>query len=358
MKFIVFAGGQGTKLWPLSREDKPKQFQPVVGEKTLFRENIDALLSAYSVDDIFVSTKKRYVQYVTTDAPEIKLENIIIEPDIAKNTGPATGLVLLKLAMKFPDEPFMIVQADCIRTPDEKFIEMIKVAEQLVREEKKLVTGGQKALYPDMGIDYLMLGEELKSYAGIDVFKIEKFIPRMNSYQETEKLIGGERIATHSNHYCWYPKMMLEIYQKYRPDWYQGLMEIQKVIGSENEEEKIDQIYNTLEAGPVEEVTKHIFHESYIIINPFQWLDMGTWGVVYEYLASNNEVYSEGNVLAINSKNSLIKSTQKRLIATFGIDNLLVVDTEDVLLICPKTLAQEVQKIIAKLKEEGKHLYL
>ena len=79
MKFIVFAGGQGTKLWPLSREDKPKQFQPVVGEKTLFRQNIDALLSAYKVEDIFVSTKKKYLKYVEADAPEIKAENIIIQ---------------------------------------------------------------------------------------------------------------------------------------------------------------------------------------------------------------------------------------------------------------------------------------
>ena len=358
MKFIVFAGGQGTKLWPLSRENKPKQFQPVVGEKTLFRENIDALLSAYEIEDIFVATKKRYVEYVVKDAPEILMENIIIEPDIAKNTGPATGLAILKLSLKFPEEPFMIVQADCIRTPDTKFVEMIKVAEKLVREEKKLVTGGQKAQYPDMGIDYLMLGDQLKNYAGIDVFKIEKFIPRMNSYQETEKLISEVGIATHSNHYCWYPNLMLETYQKYRPDWYQSLMEIKVVMGKENEEAETEKIYEKMETGTAEEVTKHIFSESYIIINPFQWLDMGTWGVVYEYLASNDEVYFEGNVLAINSKNSLIKSTQQRLIAAIGIDNLLVVDTEDALLICPKSLAQEVQKIIVKLKEEGKHLYL
>ena len=180
----------------------------------------------------------------------------------------------------------------------------------------------------------------------------------MSSYQETEKLISETGIATHSNHYCWYPKLILGLYEKYRPDWYRGLMEIKKVLGSENEEAEIDKIYATLEAGAVEEVTKDVFNESYIIINPFQWLDMGTWGVIYEYLAKNGEVLAQGNVMAIDSKNSLIKSTQQRLIAAIGIDNLLVVDTEDALLICPKTLAQDVQKIIIKLKAEGKHLYL
>src|SRR5665647_795098 len=220
MKFIVFAGGQGTKLWPISKEDKPKQFQSVVGGKTLFRQNVETLLLEYGAQDIFVSTKGKYVKYVTQQAPEIEVENIIIEPDVAKNTGPATGFALVKLSVKYPDEPFMIVQADCLRKPDEKFIEMIKLAESIVKKEKKLVTGGQKALYPDMGIDYLMLGDPMSNQAGIDVFKIKKFIPRMGTLEETEKLISDFGIATHSNHYCWYPNLMLDAYKKYNPSWY------------------------------------------------------------------------------------------------------------------------------------------
>jgi mannose-1-phosphate guanylyltransferase len=358
MKFILFAGGQGTKLWPLSRESKPKQFQPVVGDKTLFRQNVEPLLKEYSTKDIFVSTKRKYVKYVVEDAPEIPLENIIIEPDMAKNTGPATGFAVVWVSMKYPNEPFMIVQADCLRKPDAKFIKMIKVASKLVKKEKRLVTGGQKALYPDMGIDYLMLGEPVKNKYGVDIFRVKKFIPRMDTYEETEKLISSFRIATHSNHYCWYPDLLLNAYKKYNPGWYKGLMKIKKSLEGKKTSTEIDRIYASFKAGPVEDVTSHIFNKSYIIINPFQWVDMGTWGVIYEYLASSEQVYTDGNVLTIDTRNSFIKGNKDRLVATIGVDNLLVVDTDDALLICPKSRAQEVKRIIDKLRTSGKHKYL
>lgn len=352
MKFIVFAGGQGTKLWPLSREDKPKQFQPVVGEKSLFRQNIDALLKDFGPQDIFVSTKRRYVKYVVEDAPEISLENYLIEPDVAKNTGPATGFAVLKVAEKFPNEPFMIVQADCLRKPDTKFVEMIKVAEELVIKKKKMITGGQKALYPDMGIDYLMLGDSIKNGNKLDIFKIHKFVQRMDSYEETEKLISGFRIATHSNHYCWYPDLLLAAVKKYKPSWHKKLMEIKKVLGKENEAEAVDKIYGSMDPGPIEDVTKHIFPQSYIILNPFQWMDMGTWGVIHEYFAPKGQVYKDGNVIAIDTRNSFIKGRKDKLIATVGIDNLLIVDTDDALFVCPKSRSAEVKKIVEELKKK------
>ena len=358
MKFILFAGGQGTKLWPLSRESKPKQFQPVVGDKTLFRQNVEPLLKEYNTKDIFVSTKRKYVKYVVEDAPEIPLENIIIEPDMAKNTGPATGFAIVWVAIKYPNEPFMIVQADCLRKPAAKFIKMTKVASELVKKEKKLITGGQKALYPDMGIDYLMLGEPVKNKYGVDIFKVKKFIPRMDTYEETEKLISNFRIATHSNHYCWYPDLMLNAYKKYNPKWYRGLMKIKKSLEGKKTSTEIDKIYASFEAGPVEEVTKHIFNQGYIIMNPFQWVDMGTWGVIYEYLASSEQVYTDGNVLALDTTNSFIKGNRNKLVATIGMDNLLVIDTDDALFICPKSRAQEVKKVIDKLREKGKSEYL
>jgi len=353
MKFIIFAGGQGTKLWPLSREDKPKQFQPIVGNKTLFRQNVESLLKEYGSQDIFVSTKRRYVKYVVEDAPEISLENIIIEPDVARNTGPATGFAIVKVAMKYPKEPFMIVQADCLRKPDKKFIEMTRAAERLVKKEKKLVTGGQKALYPDMGIDYLMLGEQVQSKEDMDIFKIQKFIPRLDTYEETEELISNFKIATHSNHYCWYPDLMLALYEKHNPAWYKALMKIKTALGKKDSTKEVDKIYASMKSGPVEDVTKHIFDQTYLIINPFKWMDMGTWGVIYEYLASPEQAYTDGNILAIESRNSLIKGNGNKLIATIGIDNLLIVDTDDALLICPKSRAQDVKKIVEELKERG-----
>src|SRR5580700_10167022 len=144
MKIIVTAGGQGTKLWPYSRGDKPKQFQPVIGDKSLFTETIEALLQAFAPEDIFISTKRKFIKYIPDQAPQISLKNYIIEPDIAKDRGPAEGLAFLRLSVQHPNEPFFIVQADCIRRPEQAFLQMIADANKLVIKEKCFITGGIK----------------------------------------------------------------------------------------------------------------------------------------------------------------------------------------------------------------------
>ena len=118
MKLIVTAGGQGTKLWPYSREAKPKQFQHVIGTESLFTYTINLLLRQFPAEDIYISTKRRYMGTALEQAPLISPKNFIIEPDIAKNRGPAEGLAFLTMSMQHPEEPFMIVQPDCMRLPE------------------------------------------------------------------------------------------------------------------------------------------------------------------------------------------------------------------------------------------------
>src|SRR5258706_16148908 len=112
MKIIVTAGGQGTKLWPYSREHKPKQFQAVVGETSLYTDTIMTLLKKFAPEDIFISTKRKFIKYVSEQSPQIPLKNYIIEPDVAKDRGPGEGLAFVRMSVSFPGEPFFLVQAD------------------------------------------------------------------------------------------------------------------------------------------------------------------------------------------------------------------------------------------------------
>ena len=353
MKFLLFSGGSGTKLWPLSREDKPKQFQPLIGGKTLFRINVESLLKAYSAKDLVVSTKRKYLKYVIDSAPEIPLNNVIIEPDATLNSGPGMTYAMVKLQEKYGEEPFMVIQTDDLREPNEKFLEMIVAAEKLVKRDKKFITGGQKALVPDMGVDYFVLGDRIKDEGDISIYKLDRFVERLGDYDKTKELIQDFNVTTHVNQNCWYPQLMLDAIKKHRPDWHEAGMKIKKILEKENEFEKIEKIYSKMKAGPFEEVTKHIFKEGYVIMLPFKWLDFGTWGMTYEHLAKGNGVYRDGNVIAIDTKNSFIKGRKDKLIATIGVDDLLIVDTEDVLFVCPKSRSQEVKKILDELKKKG-----
>lgn len=347
MKLIVTCGGQGTKLWPYSRQNKPKQFQKIIGNKSLLRLNLEALLSEFNPQDIYISTKEEYAPYIKSDAPEIPLGQVIFEPNFRKNQGPATIYSSLKIQQKYPEEPFVLVQADCIREPAKEFINMLYEEEKIIKTTKKLVTGGIRPQYPDMGSDYLRLGKKISQ----NVFEVSEFIMRLNDFEKTKELISEDNVLIHTNHYGWYPELLLDSLEIYKPDWFDAFTKMRDSFGKNNEKEVTSQIYENLEAGPIEIITKKVLPQNgAIIVLPFRWTDIGTWASVYEFFSKNNDVYADGEVLTIDSKNSLIKGPSKKLIAAIGLDNLVIVDTPDVLLVCPKNRSGDLSKILEKIK--------
>ncbi len=359
MKIIVTAGGQGTKMWPYSRQDKPKQFQPIIGDMSSYEQTIKTLLKAFTPEDIYISTKRRFIRYVSEQSPQIPLRNYIVEPDIAKDRGPAEGLAFVRLSINHPDEPFMIVQADCHREPEQGFLDMAAQAETLVGEHKKLITGGIKATEPNMGVDYLKLGKQISGSK--EAFVIDEFLFRRSNLKESRRLVENFHVVAHCNHTCWYPDMMLEAYKQYRPDWYEGLMKIRECMDQPGENEAIEKIYAGMEKGPTEDVTTHVMNngDAMVILLPYKWTDVGTWGSVYEFFQDGVENYKDGNVIAVDTKGSLIKTSSKeKLIAIAGLEDMIVVDTEDVLLVIPKEDIDKIKNVQKILEERAEVEYL
>ena len=362
MKIIVTAGGQGTKLWPYSRDSKPKQFQTIVGDKSLYTETVETLLKKFAPEDIFISTKRKFIKYISEQSPQIPLKNYIIEPDVAKDRGPGEGLAFLRLSVLYPDEPFFVVQADCVRKPEEAFLQMIEDAGKIVERDKKYITGGLKATEPNMGVDYLQLGVRVNG-SGQEMYEVETFLGRKSSYRETKELIENFHIVTHCNHSCWYPKLMLEAYKTYRPDWYEALMLIKQALDKPGEDAAIEEIYNTMEKGPTEEVTKQVMQagDARIILLPFRWTDIGTWGSVYEFFVNGDVTgnYKDGHILTVDTYGTLIKtSSESKLIAVAGVEDLVIVDTEDVLLVISKDKIEKIKDLQAGLKVMNETEYL
>jgi mannose-1-phosphate guanylyltransferase len=359
MKIIVTAGGQGTKMWPYSRQDKPKQFQPIIGDYSSYEQTINTLLQKFSPEDIYISTKRKFIKYVSEQSPQIPLRNYIVEPDIAKDRGPGEGLAFLRLSIDHPDEPFFVVQADCIREPQEKFLEMIEEAEKLVVQHRKMVTGGIKATEPTMGVDYLKLSSPVADSR--EAYHIEEFLFRRKTLRETRQLVNNFHVVTHCNHTCWYPELMLEAYKQYRPDWYEKLMEIKEILGKPGENEALERIYAEMEKGPTEDVTTHVMNsgESMVILLPYKWTDVGTWGSVYDFFADGKENYEDGNIISVDTKGSLIKSSHpEKLVAVAGLQDMIVIDTDDALLVIPKDDIDKIKSIQSILKERDETKYL
>ncbi len=360
MKILIVAGGQGTKLWPYSRQDKPKQFQPIIGDKSSYQFAVETLLTEFTPDDIFISTKHKFIKYVSEQSPLIPLKNYIVEPDVAKDRGPGEGLAFLRLSMLFPDEPVFYVQADMVREPGEKFIEMIRAAEKIVTEKGVYITGGVKATEPNMGADYLELGAAIDG-SGVEAYVIDTFHYRKGTVRETRELIENFRVVAHWNHLCWYPAKIIEAYKEYRPDWYEALMKIKAVMDQPGEQEAIREIYEEMEKGPTEDVTRHLMDtgKAVALLLPFRNTDVGTWEAVREFSADTDENHLDGNVVAVNTTGTLVKSNNKsKVIAVAGLKDMVVVDTEDALLVIPKEDIDKIKDIQSLLRENDKGLYL
>jgi mannose-1-phosphate guanylyltransferase len=351
MKFLITAGGQGTKMWPYSRVDTPKQFQSISGQSSMMRATVDLLLTQYNPEDIIISTKEMYVELSKQQLPEIPAENYIVEPDYRKNRGPGEGLAFLILSIKHPDEPFMIIQPDLVRTPESKFLEFIQYADEIVSKDRKMIMTAIKANNPALGVDYIQVGERKYSNTDINVYSNSKFVDRSDSLEVTQELTDTGKAYFHWNHLCWYPSLMLESYKKYKNDWYKSLMEIKKVLGKNDEKEQIDRIYSDMDKGATEIVMREEMKNGYVMTLPFKCFDTGTWLSVYDIYSEGNSVLKDGLVVDVRTKNSIIKGDPEKLIATLDVQNLIIIDTKDALLVANKSSAGKIDDVLEEIKK-------
>lgn len=343
---VIICGGFGTKMWPVSREHRPKHFLPLIGEKSLFQINYEGLRTHFGPAEIYVSTNEDQMEMAKKQEPEIPDENFILEPEM-RNQGPATGLIAAMLVKKGKgDEPFMLIQSDDLREPVEKLIEMMLACDKLARKESKYITGGFRPDFPVMGVDYLVKGARVSEEGEVGIFNIDKFVWR-GSKEQTEEFIKKPTALVHANHTCMTPNNLLKMLQKYRPDWYEPLMNIAK--GSEVKEE-----YKKMDPGPIEDVTQKVYEagEALVVELPFKWVDFGTFESLDKYLKEKG-LYKVGeNVVDLNGKSNFVKlDDQNKVVALVGVDNLIIVDTGDALLICDKNKSGEVgeaRKVVEK----------
>ncbi len=354
MKLIVLAGGQGTKMWPYSTEKKPKHFQSVVGNQTLFQDTVYGLLEGFRPEDIIISTKKMYVDHVLNQTPEILKKNIIAEPDAKKNQGPGTLYSAMKTDYMYPGEPFYVVQSDCIREPNHKFLDLINQTDKFVSTHKKITTGVRNPLYPVMGVDYFELSNQIPSEGNAEIYGVKKFLGRLPTYEETKAMVDNFHVVIHCNHLSWYSDLLLEATQKYHNDWYEKMIQIRDTFGKHNEDELTEKLYSEItNPGNIEEVTSHIFEESgAVFMLPFKWTDVGTWDSLYEYsVQGKGENYKDGDIIDIDTTNSLIKGKKGKIIATIGVDNLVIVDTDEALFICRRDRSGDVKEVLKRIED-------
>lgn len=343
------AGGRGERFWPASRKNMPKQFLCLTNDnKTMIQHTVERILPIVEMKDIYIATNKDYKNLVLEQLPEIPEENILCEP-VGKNTAPCIGLGAVHISKKYEDALMIVLPSDHLVKYKPMFVDTLKDACCIAQEEKNLVTIGIMPSYPETGYGYIKFNTKSTKERSFKSYSVEKFVEKPDIEKAKEYVSCGEYLWN-SGMFIWKVSSILENINTYLPQMYKGLIRIKEAIGKDNENEVLVNEFNLFKSESIDYGIMEKADNIYIIPGTFGWDDVGSW-LALERINKTNEFGNvvKGNVININTKNCIINGTDK-LIATIGIEDIIIIDTEDAVMICAKDSAQDIKKVVENLK--------
>ena len=351
MKIVVFAGGVGTRLWPLSRKNTPKQFEKVVGDQSMLQISISKLFPDFSWQDIYISTNSQYADILKKQFPEIPEENLIFEPAL-RDVGPAVGLMVANFINKYPLEQIAILWGDHLIKKEAEFREALKVGERLVEENPdRIVFIGQKPRFASVNLGYIEFGKEVKDKDGIPVYEFKDFKYRPDE-QTAKAFLEDGKHAWNLGYFVTTPKFLWNQFEKNSPEIFKKLSQISERVGQEDYEKVLNEVYPTMEKISFDNaILEKIDPKDGLVLSvDIGWSDIGAWEALKEALAETEEDnVTRGNVDLVDSKDSLVFNSNGQLVVGIDLEGMLVINTGDVLLVCPKTSVPKIKKYVEGL---------
>lgn len=357
---LIVCGGAGTRLWPRSRQKTPKQFlDKFYGEETLFKQTVERARFLTESSRIFVITLSGYADEILEQGPDILTKNIITEP-FGKNTAMAIGVGATYIKKIDPQAVIMNFWSDAVIKENDLFCQSLSLAAETAFEGDWLVTVGLKPTFPHTGLGYIETGER---------FSGQESVLKVSSFKEKPDLATAREFLSQGNYfwntgiYVWSAVNIFKAFSKHCPQLYRLIEKIFNSIGTPEEKEILLKAYEEAESLSIDTAVSEKADNLLLVPASFGWSDIGDWKVTYELKdkdASGNviEVFGEGGThLGFETKNCLVEA-QSRLIATVGVSDLIIIEMEDVVLVCSREKAQDVKNIVNILKEQKKDQYL
>jgi mannose-1-phosphate guanylyltransferase len=352
----IMAGGIGSRFWPMSRADFPKQFLDILGSgKTLIQQTFERYRKLVPDDNIYVVTAAEYTDIVKSQLPSIKAENVLAEPH-RKNTAPCIAYVAFKLLKKDPNALMIAAPADNLVLEIEEFVKASKKALEFVDHVNALVTIGIKPTYPNTGYGYIQY--ETAS-AAPDIHRVKTFTEKPN-LELAKTFISSGDFLWNAGIFTWKVKNIVTAFEKYLPEIYEVFNAEKDKFNTRQEGEAIATIYPLCTSISIDFGVMEKADNVYVMPGSFGWSDLGTWNSAWE----NQEKDYFGNavigkrVMVVDVNNCIVHVPDNKLVLLEGLDQYIVVDTKDVLLICRKDKEQEIKEYVAEVKRNMGDKYL
>ncbi|MEG1924503.1 MAG: mannose-1-phosphate guanylyltransferase [Ruthenibacterium sp.] len=353
---VIMAGGKGERFWPKSRANLPKQFLSLTGDgKTMIQLTVERLLNVVAMEDIFVVTNKNYRDIVQQQLPLLPADNILCEP-MAKNTAPCAAYAAAVIGAKYGDAVMCIVPSDHIIKNQHLFADNLKLAARIAEKDNHLVTIGITPTYAETGYGYIKFkqdtGDEMPGAYQVDCFVEKPDIDTARRYLDEGTYLWN------SGMFVWKVSSILQNMQTFLPEIYDGAEKIKQALGTASYEQTVYDVFSACPSVSIDYGIMEKAENIYTIPGTFAWDDVGSWLSLERInLVDGKGNFIKGNVVEIGTENSVFMS-EHRLIAAVGVQNLIVVETDDVTLVCDKDNTQDVKKIVEKLRAQGATQYL
>lgn len=352
----IMAGGIGSRFWPKSRTNYPKQFLDILNTgKTLIQSTFSRYNKIVPAENIFVVTSEEYRDIVAQQLPGLPQENIVTEP-FRKNTAPCIAYIAFKIQKKDPEAIMIAAPSDNLILEDEAFNETVENALQFVESVNALVTLGIKPRNPNTGYGYIQ-HDSIEAAPGI--FKVKTFTEKPN-LELAKVFVKSGDFLWNSGIFTWKVKNILAAFERFLPEIHEVFASYQELFNTPEEAKVIEEIYAqcsniSIDFGIMEKASN-----VYVIPAGFTWSDLGTWNSAYDNM--NKDYFDNAvvgaDVMVYDTHNCMVHVPEGKLVVLQGLENFIVVDTNDVLLICRKDQEQEIKEYVADVKRNKDEKYL
>ena len=351
---LIMAGGRGERFWPRSRVNLPKQFLSLTGDgKTMIQLTVERILPLVDIKDVYIATNRSYKKLVREQLAELPEENILCEP-VGRNTAPCIGLGAVHIAKKYDDAVMYVLPSDHLITHPQIFRRTLTDAAEVATAGDNLVTIGITPVYPETGYGYIKFRpEETLGRA----FAVERFVEKPD-LETARKYVSTQQYLWNSGMFIWRVSTILKNLKEHMPETYAGLERIGAAIGTPEQDTVLEKEFQTFKSESIDYGIMEKAKGIYILAGSFGWDDVGSW-LAIERFRERNEFKNviDGNVITVDTRNTIIQGG-KKLIAAVGLEDLVIIDTDDALLVCDKNSTGDIKKVIENLKICNRTEYL